>query len=391
MNDDPRSPGPARRPPDPPSPSRPASPSPPPAADWSVDPEIARAETLPAEVYSDPAWLAAARERVFARCWHLVGDTDRLRSPGQAVPVTLGEGLLDEPLVLTRDRDDRLHCLSNVCTHRGALVCDGPAVLTQMRCRYHGRRFGLDGRMLSMPEFDGVEGFPSAADDLPALPLERWGKFLFTALDPAFPFAHLVAEMEARVGWLPVAEATFDAGRSRDYLVGAHWALYCDNYLEGFHIPYVHAGLAEVVDYATYRTQLFPWSSVQVAEAAGGEDALEPPPGHPDHGRRIAAWYFWLFPNLMFNVYPWGISVNVVKPLAVDRTRVSFLTWVWDEGRLGGGASADLDRVEREDEVVVESVQRGVASRLYRRGRYSPARETGVHHFHRLLAAALGA
>lgn len=91
----------------------------------------------------------------------------------------------------------------------------------------------------------------------------------------------------------------------------------------------------------------------------------------------------------MVNVYPWGLSVNVVKPLAVDRTRVSFLTWVWDPSRLGAGASADLDRVEREDEVVVESVQRGVASRLYDRGRYSPARETGVHHFHRLLTAAL--
>ena len=329
---------------------------------WSIDADIRRASTLPAEVYSDERYLAAARERVFARSWQLVGDHDRVRTPGQALPVTLGEGLLDEPLLLTRDRDDRLHCLSNVCTHRGALVCDAGGVHQALRCRYHGRRFGLDGRFLSMPEFDGAEGFPSA---------------------------ELVAELDRRAGWLPLAEAVFDAGRSRDYLVAANWALYCDNFLEGFHIPFVHASLAEVVDYGSYRTELHRWSNVQIAEA-GGEDAFEPPAGHPDHGRRVAAWYFWLFPNLMVNVYPWGLSVNVVKPLAVDRTRVSFLTWVWDASRLGRGASADLDRVEREDEVVVESVQRGVASRLYRRGRYSPARETGVHHFHRLLTAALG-
>lgn len=91
----------------------------------------------------------------------------------------------------------------------------------------------------------------------------------------------------------------------------------------------------------------------------------------------------------MFNVYPWGISVNVVAPLAVDRTRVSFLPFVWDESKRKQGAGAGLDRVEREDEVIVEAVQRGVRSRLYDRGRYSPALEQGVHRFHRLLAELL--
>ncbi|TMB38966.1 MAG: aromatic ring-hydroxylating dioxygenase subunit alpha, partial [Deltaproteobacteria bacterium] len=50
----------------------------------------------------------------------------------------------------------------------------------------------------------------------------------------------------------------------------------------------------------------------------------------------------------------------------------------------------DLDRVEHEDEEIVEQVQRGVRSRLYDRGRYSPAREAGVHHFHRLLTRLAG-
>ena len=42
-----------------------------------------------------------------------------------------------------------------------------------------------------------------------------------------------------------------------------------------------------------------------------------------------------------------------------------------------------------DDEAVVEAVQRGIRSRLYVRGRYSPTREQGVHHFHRLFAAAM--
>jgi choline monooxygenase len=91
----------------------------------------------------------------------------------------------------------------------------------------------------------------------------------------------------------------------------------------------------------------------------------------------------------MLNFYPWGLSVNVIKPLAVDRTRVSFLSYVWRPEKMGLGAGAALDRVEREDEEVVEAVQRGVRSRLYDRGRYSPRREPGVHHFHRMLSRQL--
>ena len=196
---------------------------------------------------------------------------------------------------------------------------------------------------------------------------------------------------------MPIERAVLDPTRSRDYLVRANWALYCDNYLEGFHIPYVHHGLAGALDYANYRSEVFDWCNLQVGIAASGEEAFDLPPESPDYaasrpengGQRIAGYYFWLFPNLMLNFYPWGVSVNIVKPLAVDRTKVTFLAYVWDDSRLDRGAGASLDRVEREDEQIVETVQRGVRSRIYERGRYSPSREACVHHFHRLLARTL--
>jgi choline monooxygenase len=354
-----------------------------------VAPEIARASTLPGAFYGDAALHELAKERVFAPSWQWLGDDARVRVPGAVWPQVLLPGCLDEPVVVTRDRDDRLHALSNVCTHRGARVCDGEGVETVLRCRYHGRRFGLDGRFVSMPEFDGVEGFPSPADDLPRLGLARWRQFLFASLAPAVAFEELIAPVEERVGWLPIEQATFQPAHSRDYLVRAHWALYCDNYLEGFHIPFVHAGLAESLDYAGYRSELFGWSNLQVGVARGAEEAFDLPASSPDRGERVAAYYFWLFPNLMLNVYPWGLSVNVVRPLGPDRTKVSFLAYAWDPAGPRTTGASSLDRVEREDEEVVESVQVGVRSRLYGRGRYSPARERGVHHFHRLLAAAL--
>lgn len=357
--------------------------------DFTIDADIRSASTLPARVYSDPAIFRLERERVFARTWQYAGHDDLVKVAGQVFPFTLLPGALDEPLVLTRDAQDRIHCLSNVCTHRGNLVVEGAGVEQQLRCRYHGRRFDLDGRFRSMPEFEEAAGFPTKADDLPQVPLGWWERFALVALDPIAPFAEVAKPMAARLAGLPFDRLSFDAGGARDYLVEANWALYIDNYLEGFHIPYIHQSLAGTLDYGSYAVELQRWSSLQVGIAKPGEPAFDLPASHRDHGRAVAGYYWWLFPTTMFNVYPWGVSVNVVVPLAVERTRISFLPFVWDESKRGEGAGSGLDRVEREDEAVVEAVQRGVRSRLYERGRYSPTRETGVHHFHRLLVETL--
>lgn len=354
-----------------------------------IDADIRKAATLPGWAYTDPDAYERMRERVFATSWQLAGDTDRVKVPGQVSPFTLLESFLDEPLLLTRDRSDAIHCLSNVCTHRANLVSENEGVEPFLRCRYHGRRFGLDGKFLSMPEFEKTEHFPSPADDLRSLTIGTWAKFLFVSLAPTSPFDEWIGDMRARVDWLPLSEGLYDAARSREYLVRANWALYCDNYLEGFHIPFVHAGLAAALDYGSYRTELFPWGTLQVGIANEGEDCFTLPADSPDRGQRVAAYYFWLYPNTMFNFYPWGVSINVVRPLAIDRTKVSFLSYVVDPSRLEVGAGATLDRVEREDENIVEAAQRGAASRFYDRGRYSPTREQGVHHFHRLIARSL--
>jgi choline monooxygenase len=356
------------------------------SAPIQIDPDIRRASSLPARVYSSPELYELQKDRVFARSWQWAGDADRVKAPGHVLPFTLLEGCLDEPLVLVSDESATVRCLSNVCTHRGALVVEGEGHLKTLRCRYHGRRFAMDGSFASMPEFDGAEGFPSPADDLPKLPLERWGPLLFTAISPSVPFADWIAPVEKRVGWMPLAEFRRDPTTSRDYLIHANWALYCDNYLEEFHIPYVHQGLSEQLDYGSYYTELYPHGSLQMGLARTGESVFDLPKDHPDFGKRVAAFYFWLFPNVMLNFYPWGMSLNVIAPLAVARTRVSFISYVWKESLRSSGVGGDLHKVEMEDEEVVESVQRGVSSRLYDRGRYSPRRETGTHHFHALLA-----
>lgn len=334
-----------------------------------IDPDIRKARTLASTFYTDAAMFEMSKERIFARCWQLAGRIDEFEG---LKPVQLLPGVLDEPLLLSRNGEG-VSCLSNVCTHRGKILVEEPCKANLIRCGYHGRRFDLAGRFLSMPEFADVVDFPSEDDNLRQVPFAVRGGFIFASLDPAASFEEFVDDAAERL--MDVEPLDLRLAGRREYEVDAHWALYCENYLEGFHIPFVHHSLNEVVDYGTYKTETFRYSSLQT--------------GYDEKGQ-AAGRYLFVFPNLMFNFYPWGISVNIVRPVSPVETVVEFLTYVSDESKVGTGAGADLDRVELEDEAVVESVQKGIRSRFYSHGRYSPTREQGTHHFHRLIAEFMG-
>jgi len=340
-----------------------------------IDPDIRVAATLSADFYRDDRFFELSKERIFARTWQTVAVASLIDN---IKPFVLLEGFLGEPLILTRAAD-RVRCLSNVCTHRGKIVAEADCRATGLRCGYHGRRFDLAGRFVSMPEFEETLNFPSDRDDLAQVPVETWQELAFVSLDPIAPFSDFVSEIEPVVKGLYRSPLIFES--STEYSVDAHWALYCENYLEGFHVPYVHPTLNKAIDYGSYRTELHRYSSVQIAcsdDPAATFDGI------------VAAYYFFVFPNLMLNYYPWGLSVNIVRPVAKERTGVTYLTFVSDGTRRGSGAGADLESVEFEDQAVVESVQRGIRSRFYDRGRYSPTREQGTHHFHRLIAEFIG-
>jgi len=355
---------------------------------FEVHPDIAHARTLDTAFYTSAQHFEAAKEKLFAPSWQYVGHSDELKENGTALPLTLLENYLDEPLVLVRDNEALIRCLSNVCTHRGNILVNAPCKADKLRCRYHGRQFHLDGRFAHMPEFKEVKDFPSPSDDLRSLPLHQWGKLLFAGLEQA-P-ADAFPPMEERMRWSPMGKLVYRPDLSADHSVRANWALYVENYLEGFHIPFVHPTLNAVLDFSDYTTELYARSSLQLGIAKTGDACFDIPAGHPDHGRKVAAYYWWVFPNLMFNFYPWGLSLNIVRPQTVSTTKVSFLTFVCDESKLGSGAGTGLDQVEKEDEDVVEAVQRGIRSRNYAQGRYSVTREQGTHHFHRLIAELMG-
>lgn len=355
------------------------------AHSYFVNPDIRDAETLPASFYRSAEVFDALRIKVFYKTWQWIPDVNLSEEGTAAAPFLLLPGFMDEPLVLTRKADGQVTCLSNVCTHRGNLVVDKAGPIRKLICGYHGRRFGLDGTLEHMPEFEQARNFPRSCDHLHAFSMRTWGPLRFIASNPHFDFQQVLDTMAKRIGFMDPDGFVEEPTRHQEYHVNANWALYCDNYLEGFHIPFVHNDLNAVLDYGNYETVCYDYLNLQIGIADDQEVSFEFPAGHMDEGRKVAAYYFWVFPNMMFNFYPWGLSLNLVQPMGLNKTRVLFRTFVYDVSKLDHGAGTGLDKVELEDEAVVEGVQQGIRSRYYTNGRFSPTREQGVHHFQRLL------
>jgi choline monooxygenase len=335
----------------------------------SISEDIRYAKTLPALFYRSQRAFDFLKENVFAQSLQFVGSLSEIDST--LTPFEVLPEFVSEPLLIVK-QDDAYQAFSNVCTHRANLLITKPCNADLIRCNYHGRRFDLSGRVLSMPEFEGCRDFPSESDNLSQVVCKSIFGFLFAGLEDKFD----IAEIEKKLtGVELIFKATqINASESKTFKVKANWVIYCDNYLEGFHIPFVHNKLNTVIDFPSYRTTLLENAVLQTAFERTGE---------------VAAQYLFIFPNTMLNFYPWGISVNIVKPIDLENTEIEFRYYVKNHDLRAGGAGGELETVEHEDEQVVEQVSKGLKSRLYKHGRYSPKMESGVHHFHRLIAGEL--
>jgi len=172
---------------------------------------------------------------------------------------------------------------------------------------------------------------------------------------------------------------------ARDFPVKANWKVYVDNFLEGYHIPLVHPALNREIDYREYLVELGPRHTLQHAPVREGSELYQ---GKAGDG---LAYYYWLFPNLMLNIYEGQLQSNVVIPIDADNTVVRF-EWFALEPLPDPQSSerwSELVRfsevVQAEDAQICEAVQFNLHSRAYRSGPYSPKRENGVRLFHTLM------
>jgi len=347
-----------------------------------VKERLAEAATLPSWVYVDPEIVEREARRVFGATWQLVGRLEQVAEPGRFFTAAVA----GEPIVVVRGADFVLRALSNVCRHRAGPVSSGEGSVGSFRCGYHGWTYALDGRLRGTPEFEGVEGFDRGSCRLPEFRVETWLGLVFVNLTTdAPPLRQELSELAPFLESKGLDRMRL-AGR-RDWTLDCNWKVYVDNYLEGYHIPIVHPGLMQELDYAAYRTETFRLHSLQEAPIKESpEKRLRKAEGDAE------ARYYWVYPNLMLNVYPDNFSTNVILPLGPERTLTVF-EWFFREPASPEVAPtlAFSDEIQHEDIAICEAVQRGLRSRTYDRGRFSVKRENGVHHFHRLYAERMSA
>jgi choline monooxygenase len=157
----------------------------------------------------------------------------------------------------------------------------------------------------------------------------------------------------------------------------------------GYHVSTVHPELAGVLDYSKYRTETFANTSMQISPLQASDSPSVSAVRGGDN-----AYYWWVFPNFMMNIYEGVMDTNLVLPRGPDACDVIFdfyFAKVEGAEQFIAESIAVADRIQAEDASVCDEVQRGLASRSYEAGRYSVKREAGVHHFHKLLARRLQA
>ena len=340
---------------------------------------LANARTIPAAWYFD-AELAELERRTVFGYWQAVARTDQLTKSGDFATADVA----GEPIVVLRDEGGVLRAFHNVCRHRAAVVVPGACGnLDRLRCRYHGWTYDLQGQLRGLPEFDGVCDFPREENGLIPLAVDTWGPTVW--VHPGHPATTLHDFLKPLPTQCTDISSLKWAAR-KEYEVDCNWKAYVDNYLDGgYHVNTVHPGLAGVLDYTEYRTELHEHGSVQISPIVPAQDA---PEGAVRTG--TVAQYWWLFPNFMMNVYQDVMDTNLVLPLGPDHCRVIFDFYSADQSPEYLRQSIIVaDQVQLEDMEICAEVQRGLRSRSYDTGRYSVKREASVHQFHKMLHHAL--
>lgn len=347
---------------------------------------IERAWMPPSSWYTEPAFDRLERDAVLQPSWQPACRVTEVSDPGQYVSGCCN-GL---PFVVVRDQAGELRAFHNVCSHKGREVVTDRGQSDILICSYHAWKYRLDGSLKSAPRIAGIEEFDRDAMALRPLAVTTWGPWVFINRDlEATPIATRVAPLDDALragGWEQLRFAA-----RKEWIIGCNWKVYVDNYLDGgYRIPHMHPTLDAQLDMKSYRTEVFDTFSVQTSHAATEDQAALAISATDRIG--TGAIYAWMFPNFMINRYGPCMDSNLVVPEGPDQCRVIYEFYfdesVADAMQFVDDSIAQADLTQAEDIEICESVQVGLHSPAYDRGRYAPRVEIGEHHFHCLLAGA---
>jgi len=157
--------------------------------------------------------------------WYVAEQSEAVK-PGQP----LGVRMLGFDFVLFRDATGKVHCLSDVCCHRGAALSDGEMAGECVACPYHGWQFDAAGRCVKIPAL-GEETRPPKRARIDSYPTaEKYG-WIWTFLGdlpeaerPAIPelfpeyydpaWHKIPYRFEAKCNWMRMEENSLDTAHT---------------------------------------------------------------------------------------------------------------------------------------------------------------------------------
>jgi phenylpropionate dioxygenase-like ring-hydroxylating dioxygenase large terminal subunit len=299
-----------------------------------------------------------------------------------------------------------------VCRHRGTQLFDESCHVNVIRCPYHSWGYDLTGTCIGTPLFEGstippdshglfemtaLQAFDRADYGLLPVHVEAWGCLVFVNLDPqAQPLSEWIGDLPVRLGGYQLAEWSIQ--RRQTYHFQANWKLVAENFMEYYHLPWVHPELIKVSRVEDHYRYQGPGmytgmttSPVSPNTETGGWLALPPRKGL-SAADAVSARFIWLFPNVAISILPNHVFIMMVTPEGpADTVEETYLLSHADS--MASGADGELDNlaafwdlVNRQDIRIVERVQAGLAeSAAYTGGRMCYRFEEPLHRFQNMV------
>jgi phenylpropionate dioxygenase-like ring-hydroxylating dioxygenase large terminal subunit len=358
----------------------------------------ATTRSLPAWVYNHPEMTRLEYERILKPSWQIACHLSQIPGAGDYVTFELGR----DSVIVLREQGGGIRALRNVCRHRGTRLLEGSGrCLGRITCPYHGWTYRYDGSLLATPARDSFPDLDLRAHSLDAVRTELALGFVWVCLGaeppppPSRSWAPLIQELapfrlEELIPTQPLYQEEWDVD----------WKIAMDNYLESYHVPVGHPGLNRMFtpDYEDQRgipgiargiswmreAPSSRWSERIYQKHVGAVTA----PHLPEAERR--SWRFYsCLPNLGIDIMPEQVDFFQVLPrgpgkalirgaafgLPDERREMRLIRWLGNRINM---------QVNKEDRMLCERLQRGIADSNYRPGPLSQI-ETWMLEFHDLL------
>ncbi len=341
---------------------------------------------LPAWIYRDPEFFELEKELVFRPSWQVVCHVSDVPRAGDFHTFDfLGQGV-----IVLRGEDGEVRSFHNACRHRAARLVDGPKGRCGRRitCPYHAWSYGLDGRLLTVPQRESYPGLEPERYGLAPLEQEIFMGFVFVRFAPSpagsAPRMPSVREMAAPYLEELAAyrlEELVPQGRVTLRPRAVNWKNIADNYSDGLHIPVAHPGLTRLFG-GSYGIEARPWidrmwGRLRETPSSNWSEsryqALLPPVAHLPEDRRRLWIYFKLWPNVALDIYPDQVDFMQFLPVSPTETLIREIAYVLPDDRRQMRAARYLNwrinrQVNAEDTKLIERVQEGMGSDGYAPG-----------------------